>query len=106
MTLRRSWPLTYMLALALAGVAFTADVPAPKYPEAKKGDAVDNYHGTQVPDPYRWLEDPDSPETRAWVAAENRVTMGYLAGLPDRDAFKKRITSAATTGAEQMRKPA
>ena len=81
-----------ILALALAGAAFTSDAPALKYPEAKQGDVVDDYHGTKVPDPYRWLEDPDSPETRAWVAAENEITMGYLAGLPGRDALKKRIT--------------
>jgi len=92
MTLRLHWPLTCILALALAGVAFTSDVPAPKYPEAKKGDVVDDYHGTPVPDPYRGLEAPDSPETKAWVAAENEITMGYLAGLPGRDALKKRIT--------------
>ena len=92
MTLRLHWPLTCILALALAGAAFTSDAPALKYPEAKKGDVVEDYHGTPVPDPYRWLEDPDSPETRAWVAAENEITMGYLAGLPVREAYKKRIT--------------
>ena len=88
---RRTFPAS-LLALAMAGGAFLADAPALKYPEAKKGTVVDDYNGTKVPDPYRWLEEVDSPETKAWVSAENQVTMKYLAGLPDRDAFKKRIT--------------
>ena len=92
MTLRRSCITTGILALALAGSAFTSDAPALKYPETMQGDVVDDYHGTKVADPYRWLEDVDSPDTLAWVAAENQVTMEYLAGLPDRDTFKKRIT--------------
>jgi len=62
------------------------------YPDAHKVDQVDDYHGTQVADPYRWLEEPDSPETRAWVEAENALTMPYLASLPSRDRIEKRLT--------------
>ena len=62
------------------------------YPNAKKDDVVDDYHGTNVVDPYRWLEDTDSPETAAWVAAENQLTGGYLAKLPDKDDFKQELT--------------
>jgi prolyl oligopeptidase len=62
------------------------------YPPARKGDTVDNYHGTMVADPYRWLEDPDSHESRAWIEAENEVTSSYLAGIPEREAIKKRLT--------------
>ncbi|MCB9566428.1 MAG: S9 family peptidase [Myxococcales bacterium] len=62
------------------------------YPESAKGDVVDDYHGVKVADPYRWLEDPDSPETRAWVEAENKVTFGYLESLPARAAITKRLT--------------
>jgi prolyl oligopeptidase len=63
-----------------------------KYPETKRVDVVDDYFGTKVPDPYRWLEDPDSAETRAWIEAQNRVTFAYLAGIPERDAIRKRLT--------------
>jgi prolyl oligopeptidase len=62
------------------------------YPETAKGDVVDNYHGTEVPDPYRWLEDDTSDETAAWVKAENEVTFAYLATIPFRDALKERMT--------------
>ncbi|MDX1548649.1 MAG: prolyl oligopeptidase family serine peptidase [Rhodothermales bacterium] len=63
------------------------------YPETRRGDVVDDYHGTAVADPYRWLEDLDGDETRAWVAAQNALTFGYLEGLPQRDAFKDRLTT-------------
>ena len=62
-----------------------------KYPQTKKIDHVDNYHGTQVADPYRWLEDDNSEETKAWVKAQNEVSFGYLNQIPLRDEFKKRI---------------
>ena len=50
----------------------------PEYPQAKKVDIVDNYHGTEVADPYRWLEDADGEDTRQWVEAQNTITFGYL----------------------------
>src|SRR2546425_9030421 len=62
------------------------------YPPARKGDVVDDYHGTKVADPYRWLEDVDSPDTRAWVEAENRVTFAYLEQIPERERIRKRLT--------------
>ncbi|MFN2572273.1 MAG: prolyl oligopeptidase family protein [Gemmatimonadales bacterium] len=62
------------------------------YPPARKGDAVDDYHGTKVPDPYRWLEDVDAPETRDWVEAENRVTFAYLEQIPERERIRRRLT--------------
>ena len=64
----------------------------PQYPPARKGDVVDDYHGTKVADPYRWLEDPDSPESRAWIEAENRVTNAYLADIPARVTIRDRLT--------------
>jgi len=89
--LARSLILTGIVSGAAARLA-AAQAPLPEYPPARKGDVVDDYHGTKVPDPYRWLEDPDSPETRAWIEAENRLTAGYLAQIPQRDAIRKRLT--------------
>ncbi len=83
-----------LLPLALA-LACTATTEAPRelvYPEAPRGDHVDVYHGVPVPDPYRWLEDPDSPETRAWIEAENELTFDYLEAIPERDAIRARLT--------------
>lgn len=62
------------------------------YPDTKKGDVADDYHGVKVPDPYRWLEDADAPETAAWVKAQNEVTFGWLERVPARAALKTRLT--------------
>src|SRR2546423_2438974 len=61
------------------------------YPETKKGDVVDDFFGTKVPDPYRWLENNDSPEVAAWVEAENKVTFAYLDQIPYRAQLKDRL---------------
>ena len=61
------------------------------YPETRKDSVVDNYFGTDVPDPYRWLEDDRSEETKAWVEAENKVTFDYLSKIPFREGFRKRL---------------
>lgn len=65
------------------------------YPEAKKMDTVDTYFGTQVADPYRWLENDTSQATAAWVEAENKVTFDYLSKIPFRQALKERLTNLA-----------
>ncbi len=62
------------------------------YPQARRSDQVDDYHGTKVADPYRWLEDTDSAETHAWVEAENKITFGYLEQIPYRQAIHARLT--------------
>jgi len=62
------------------------------YPQTKMGDVVDDYHGTQIADPYRWLEDDRSEETEAWVGEQNEVTFGYLEKIPFRNQFKQRLT--------------
>jgi prolyl oligopeptidase len=62
------------------------------YPTTRKGDVVENYHGTKVPDPYRWMEDLDSKEVAAWVAAQNKITFDYLDSVPLREPLRKRIT--------------
>ena len=66
--------------------------PTLKYPVAAKGTQVDDYHGVKIADPYRWLEDTDSPETKAWVESENALTFGYLATIPERTAIRNRLT--------------
>src|SRR5437016_5877593 len=63
-----------------------------QYPETKKIDAIDDYFGTKVPDPYRWMESLDSPDVAALVARQNQVTSEYLAQLPLRTHFMQRIT--------------
>ncbi len=62
------------------------------YPETERGDVTDNYFGTEVADPYRWLEDDNSSATAAWVEAENAVTQDYLRQIPFRDAIRERLT--------------
>src|SRR5205823_13376586 len=69
-----------------------SSVPRWVYPSTRQTDAVDDYHGVKVADPYRWLEDDNAPETKAWVQAENKVTFGYLERIPDRLAIKERLT--------------
>ncbi|MGQ4648637.1 prolyl oligopeptidase family serine peptidase [Lyngbya aestuarii] len=66
--------------------------PAIDYPSSRKGDQVDDYHGTKVADPYRWLEDPDSEETKAWVEAQNKITFGYLGEIEAREQIQQRVT--------------
>jgi len=61
------------------------------YPQTRKDDQVDDYHGTKVTDPYRWLEDDNSAETAKWVEAENKVTFGYLEKIPYRAHVKARL---------------
>lgn len=62
------------------------------YPVTRKDKAVDTYHGVTVEDPYRWLEDDHSPETKTWVAAQNAVTEHNLAAIPSREAIRSRLT--------------
>ena len=74
--------------LALAGV-----IGAFIYPPARRSGQVDTYFGEKVADPYRWLEDTDSPETRAWIAAENQLTYSYLDRIPQREPIRRRLTA-------------
>jgi prolyl oligopeptidase len=89
--------LYWLSPLCLAGLALAvaaAQEPTLKYPTTKRVDHVDDYHGTKVPDPYRWLEEDvrNSKEVADWVAAENEVTFGYLKSIPARETIKQRIT--------------
>src|SRR6266850_8358291 len=67
-------------------------IKSTSYPVARKSDQVDDYHGTKVADPYRWLEDLDSQETRNWVEEENKLSFGFLAAIPARETIKDRLT--------------
>ena len=62
------------------------------YPSSAKINQVDNYHGTEINDDYRWLENPDSPETTTWVESQNQVTFAYLNQIPAREKIKDRLT--------------
>jgi len=63
-----------------------------KYPDSRRVAQVDDYFGVKVPDPYRWLEDDNSAETKAWVEAQNKVTFEYLNTIPQRESIRKRLT--------------
>src|SRR5678815_2420448 len=85
---------------AQSGQKSTATAPAadgagniarPSYPATKKVEHVDKYHGVDVADPYRWLEDENSADTAAWVEAENRVTFSYLEKIPFRAQIAARL---------------
>src|SRR5436190_8016787 len=81
----------FVLAVTLA---VSAGGTALKYPDTKRGDQVDDYHGVKVADPYRWLEADvrESTDVADWVKAENDVTFAYLKSIPEREAIKQRVT--------------
>lgn len=89
----RTMALRAGLALIAAGsTALPALASSISYPETRKVEQVDSYHGQRVADPYRWLEDDNSPETKAWVQAQNRVTDAFLAAMPQRAPVRKLYT--------------
>ena len=87
-----------VLALMVLGLlALTADLSAEeamKYPATRRVDHVDDYHGTKVADPYRWLEDDvrKSNDVADWVAEQNKVSDAYLKSIPERDVLQKKLT--------------
>jgi prolyl oligopeptidase len=92
--LKSHLPLALPLCLTLVSMT-TAEAQTDTkiaYPETKKGDVVETLHGHKIADPYRWLEDPNSPATAAWVEAQNRVTFGYLEKIERRAAIRERLT--------------
>ncbi len=89
--MRKSWFISILILLILPGIASEAQQKTISYPQAKKTDQLDDYFGTKVADPYRWLENDTSAETKAWAAAENRITFDYLEKIPYRNQLKKRI---------------
>jgi prolyl oligopeptidase len=79
-----------ILITVSAVAAFASSIPL-EYPSTRKDSTVDDYHGTKIADPYRWLEDDNSQETKEWVEAQNRVTFKYLDQLPSRAVFRQRL---------------
>lgn len=63
-----------------------------QYPPSPRGQQVDNYHGETIPDPYRWLEDPQSADTQAWIQAQNALTFEFLESIPERSQIQSRLT--------------
>lgn len=96
MTLRHATLVALLAAAFGANTALaqscTTSGPSLTYPVTKKVDQLDNYHGTTVADPYRWLEDANSAETKEWVTAQNKLTQAYLAQIPQRAAIRERLT--------------
>lgn len=93
----RVLPLASAVALcafamsSVANATLAAQSPL-HYPVARKSDQSDSYFGTTVADPYRWLEDTDSPETKQWIAAQNALTQQYLETIPERASIKEQLT--------------
>ncbi|MEX2111135.1 MAG: prolyl oligopeptidase family serine peptidase [Gemmatimonadaceae bacterium] len=89
---RHSLRSCLLLAL-LTGTLSAQTQSAPlSYPPATRGTQTDDYHGVSVADPYRWLEDTNSPATRTWIEAQDRLSESYLAAIPERVAIKHRLT--------------
>ena len=84
----RSTPLLTAAMTLIASAALAQNI---SYPTTRKTDQVDTYHGTTVADPYRWLEDDNSEETKKWVKSQNEVTFGYLEKLPRRTEIQSRL---------------
>jgi prolyl oligopeptidase len=81
-----------LVMLAMSLTVAPSDAQQPRYQVTRKIEHMDDYHGTKVPDPYRWLEDETSAETAAWVEAQNAVTFPYLERIPFRKALLERVT--------------
>jgi prolyl oligopeptidase len=79
------------ISFALVAAGFMTAAQQIEYPKTRRVDHVDAYHGVQIPDPYRWLEDDNSPETAKWVEEQNKVTFAYLDRIPYRAKIKERL---------------
>lgn len=90
---RRIWVASAALAAVITAPLIAQDIARLTYPQTERGSVVETQFGDAVADPYRWLENDvrNDPKVAAWVAAQNAVTDGYLAGLPQRGWFAQRI---------------
>ena len=87
----RNGKFIVLMLLVLAGCVSGLQLDPKRYPAAARGTTVDDYHGTRVADPYRWMEDTASPATQQFVAAENSLTRPYLDALPRLKAIRARL---------------
>lgn len=85
-------PIVAALLLASAVALSAINAQSVTYPQSQRGTVSDDYFGSNVPDPYRWMEDLNSPQTVAWVKAQNLFTNSYLAQFPLRDTLRHRLT--------------
>src|ERR1044071_4758115 len=83
MTITRALPVLILLSAMQSPL---------KHPDTRKDTIVEDHFGVRVADPYRWLEDDNSPETKAWVDAQNRITIDYLQSIPELPAIRARLT--------------
>jgi prolyl oligopeptidase len=94
---RRTIPMLVAATFVACSVALTntadksPEEKSMNYPPTRRCDVVDDYHGIKVPDPYRWLEDGNSEETKQWIEAQNKVTFAYLKSIPARERIKERL---------------
>ncbi len=93
LSLPASSRLGLLLTIVLLLLPGLGEAQGLKYPATLKSGHVDEYFGTTVPDPYRWLEDDTSAATAAWVKAQNEVTFGYLSKIPFRQKIRDRLTA-------------
>jgi prolyl oligopeptidase len=91
MQVRTFWIRPFLLATLVAN-ATPAVAQRLQYPASKKGDVVDDHHGTSIADPYRWMEDLTAADTKTWIGAQNALTRAYFETLPHRETLKRRIT--------------
>ena len=87
------WAFSVVTLFVATTTVMSVSAQTIQYPDTRKSDQADTYHGTKVADPYRWLEDDNSAETKAWVKAQNEVTDKFLNALPQREAIKKQFTA-------------
>src|SRR5262249_30087985 len=91
-----SYPQSFLVRFLAANCSDDASAqsqPETMYPQTRRDDVREVLHEAEVLDPFRWLEDQNSPETRAWLAAQNKYTESLLSRLPGRDGIRQRLTA-------------
>ncbi|MBV9269478.1 MAG: S9 family peptidase, partial [Candidatus Eremiobacteraeota bacterium] len=93
--LKNTWLAAALCAVLALQLPALAQQVGFQYPLAHRGDTTDTYFGTKVADPYRWMEQIDSPQTQSWLKAEIALTQQYFAGIPQRAAIAKHLRKMA-----------